>query len=209
MRSLPQNFQAACDTAFALAAAGERVRAAGGAIAREQLTVHRLEYLYEIAFLRIFIAWEDFLEESFVRYMCGFGGTAGRAARLGGAAYFPTISAAKAALYGTHQYLLWHSPKTIIARSKGYFSAGFHETVLLSNQTRVDWFSNVRHRVAHGQEDAQKKFDVATMSLNGRRYRASRVGRFLRDSDTSQTPPVRWLESIASELAALAFQVVP
>ena len=72
MPALAKHFQTACDTACRLAVAGELVRASGGVVARQEFTLPRLEYLYEIAFLRIFIAWEFFLEESFLRYMCGF-----------------------------------------------------------------------------------------------------------------------------------------
>lgn len=207
MPPLNREFQAACDRACELAAAGEQVRTLSGAA--QHITVPRLEYLYEIAYLRVFIAWESFLEESFVRYMCGFRNASGPVQRAAGAAYFATIQAARAALYGGQQFLLWHSAPKVVNRSKTHFQTGPHETVIHSSQTKVEWFSNVRHRVAHGQDDAQQKFDAATMQLAGRRYPGSRVGRFLRDSDTNKTPPLRWLESIANDLAALANQVVP
>jgi hypothetical protein len=209
MPRLAAAFAAACDTACRLAAAGEQVRVLGGTIARQHVTIARLEYLYEIAYLRIFIAWEDFLEESFLRYMCGFRNSTGPIPRAGGAAYCASISAAKTLLYSGAQFMLWHNAPRVVTRSQTHFVQGLHETVLASSQTRLEWFSNVRHRVAHGQTDAQHKFDAATMQLVGRRYPASRVGRFLRDVDQNQNAPLRWLESIANELSALASQVVP
>lgn len=208
MPPLARQFANACDTACRLAAAGEQVRVLGG-IARHHITVARLEYLYEIAYLRIFIAWEDFLEESFVRYMCGFRSAAGPAVRTAATLHCTTINAARLLLYGGQQFKLWHDAKKIVQRAQGHFVSGLHETVINSNQTRLEWFSNIRHRVAHGQKDAQQKFDAATMQLVGRRYPGSRVGRFLREFDASQNQPVRWLDSIALELAALAGQVVP
>lgn len=209
MPPLAPNFASACSTACRLAEAGEQVRVLGGTIARNHITVPRLEYLYEIAYLRIFIAWEDFLEESFVRYLCGFRSSLGPIGRAGGAAHCPSIQAARTLLYGTQQYKLWHDAQVIVKRSQGYFQNGLHETVINSSQTRLQWFANIRHRVAHGQLDAQRKFDAATVQLVGRRYPGSRVGRFLRELVANQNPPVRWLDLIASELSALALQVVP
>ena len=176
---------------------------------RGEITVPRLEYLYEIAFLRIFVAWETFLEESFLRYMCGFSSPGAQPQTSLQGAYSPNLAHARAALHGSQQYLLWHSPAKVIARSKNIFVNGAHELVVASNQARVEYFARVRHRIAHGQQDAQKKFDAATMNLVGRRYPASRVGRFLRDADPRHPLPTRWIESIAAELSGLAAQVVP
>jgi len=209
MPPLALQFRAACDAACELATAGERVRVLADPAARRELTLPRLEYLYEIAFLRMFVAWELFLEESFLRYMCGYTGfnQAPQQSVLGN--YSRTLTDARSALYGTQQYLLWHSPAKVIARSQKIFKNGVHETVISSTQARIGHFSCIRHRIAHGQLDAQKKFDAATMTLVGRRYPASRVGRFLRDADPGLTPPTRWLSSIADELANLALQVAP
>ncbi len=209
LKGIAQRFSDACGAARGLAEAGERVRVIGGASARDALTLPRLEYLYEIAYLRVFIAWEAFLEETFVRYMCGFAGTAGQMQPAGNMQHHPTIAAARGALYGSQSYLLWHNPKTVVARSKVHFVGGLHETVVQSHITRIEWFAHVRHRVAHGQNDARQKFDVATMNLAGRRYQGSRVGRFLRDTDPSVSPPARWLATIADELEGLAGQLAP
>jgi hypothetical protein len=209
MPALAKHFEAPCNAACSLASSGENVRTNGGVAMRNEITVPRLEYLYEIAFLRIFVAWETFLEESFLRYMCGFSGRTGKPQVAVRGAYSPNLAHARATLHGTYDYLLWHSPKRVIARSKSIFVNGVHELVVASNQARVDYFANMRHRIAHGQLDAQQKFDAATMNLVGRRYPGSRVGRFLRDTDPGQALPTRWLDSIAAELSALALQVVP
>jgi len=209
MPALAQHFRVACDDASRLAVAGEQIRVKGDSQIRSEMTVSRLEYLYEIAFLRMFLAWETFLEESFVRYMCGCCGLVGQPQTAVSGAYSPSISHARAVLHGNQHYLLWHSPAKVAARSKMTFVNGLHEVVLASNQSRIDCFASVRHRIAHAQLDARNKFDSATMNLAGRRYPASRVGRFLRDSDPSQPLPTRWIDAIANELVALAQQVAP
>jgi len=62
------------DRALAIAQAGETIRAVAekGSVAWKELGRGRLEALYEMAYLRLFIAWELFLEESFLRYLCGY-----------------------------------------------------------------------------------------------------------------------------------------
>lgn len=157
----------------------------------------------------MFIAWESFLEESFLRYMCGFHCKQSAPQVPNSGSHLSTLALARAALHGSQQYLLWHNPAKVVARSQSFFTQGAHETVIASNQARIEHFARARHRVAHAQQDAHRKFDQATMSLVGRRYPASRVGRFLRDRDASQPLPSRWLQTIASELVALARQIVP
>jgi hypothetical protein len=78
---------------------------------------------------------------------------------------------------------------------------------LQSSAARLAMFAAIRHRVAHGQDDAKQKFNQATMFLCGRRYRGARPGSFLRDWDTSSQPNRRWLEVISLELANLARQI--
>lgn len=72
-------FARQCDLALNLARAGEIARAASppGSIAYQQLYPARLETLYEAAYLRVFISWELFLEESFLRFLCGYSSPTG------------------------------------------------------------------------------------------------------------------------------------
>lgn len=62
------------DNALALAAAGEIVRASAtpGSAAWREVRRKRLEALYEMAYLGLFIAWEIFLEETMLRLLCGY-----------------------------------------------------------------------------------------------------------------------------------------
>jgi hypothetical protein len=78
---------------------------------------------------------------------------------------------------------------------------------VLSARSSLEVFAAVRHRIAHGQEDARRKFDLATMNLCGKRYRGSRAGKFLRDWDTSTAVSLRWLESMATGLEGLSSQI--
>jgi hypothetical protein len=82
------------------------------------------------------------------------------------------------------------------------------ETIISSNQARLDALAAVRHRIVHDQKDAKMKFDQATLLLVGRTYPASRPGKFLRDSDTGAAPPRKWIETAVIELTGLAGQMI-
>jgi hypothetical protein len=172
----------------------------------------RIETAYEMAFLRVFIAWEDVLEQSFIRYLSGYENSIGSYAPIGGITFSRSIAAAETQLYGTQHYLLWHNPNQVIARSRSFFNLGLHEQVCQSNLARLNAFAAIRHRIAHGQDDAKTKFDNATMLLVGKRYPGGRPGPFLRELEATTIPqmqPRRWIEAISAEFAALIQQIVP
>jgi hypothetical protein len=157
-----------------------RVSLPVGSIARIDFSATRLEFIYELAYLQIFIAWEIFLEETLLRYMCGYQSQFGQAVMVGGH-YFTSLPAAAAALYGGQPFLLWHNPHRVVKRCKGVIQNGRHEAILSSSSADLEDFASIRHRISHGQDDARQKFDAATMRICGQRYRGSRPGRFLRD----------------------------
>lgn len=208
MPQLAATFVRRADEAIALAYAGDIALAAAkpGTSLRKEWYVSRVEYLYEVAYLRLFNEWELFLEESFVRYLCGYVSMHGCPAPVPGGSYFGSIALAERAVLGTRDFVLWHDPITIARRAKKFLVNSKHELVISSNSGRLSDLGAIRHRIAHAQEDARRKFDGATMMLAGRRYRGGRPGRFLRDWD-SNAPPVRWLETVALELKGLAGQI--
>jgi hypothetical protein len=169
----------------------------------------RIEAAYEMAFLRVFIAWEDVLEQSFIRYLAGYANSIGQLTPAAGIGFSRDIVAAESQLFGNNQYLLWHNPLHVIKRSQKFFSMGMHEHICQSNFARLEAFAAIRHRIAHGQDDARKKFDNATMLLAGRRYHGGRPGLFLRDWDPQSTLSRKWIDVISSEFIALIRQIVP
>jgi hypothetical protein len=207
MPNLAQDFATSAIGAMDFARGIESARARlAVAEARRYLPLAQLELAYELAFLRMFTAWEDFIEQSLLRYMCGYAARHGQEQPVGGR-YCSTLSAAKAALYGNQQYLLGHNPGKIIARVAQHLRQSRHEIVIASIHGRMEHFAAIRHRIAHAQ--ASTDFDTATMALAGKRYRGSRPGRFLRDWAPHAPAPSRWIDMIAVEFKGLAFQIVP
>lgn len=169
--------------------------------------ISRLEALYELAFLRFFIAWEMFQEATFYRCLCGHMSRHGQEVPARGK-YYKTIRDAELAVLGGHSYKHWYDPSAVATRCQQHVIAGRHETTLSSHLARLQCYAAIRHRIAHGQEDARRKFDGATTMLAGKTYPGSRPGRFLRDVDPGAPTKVRWLHTIAAELSGLAGQIV-
>lgn len=209
MPGLQAEFHRQVAEAMRLAEIGEvaRAEAIAGSQTRRHLHHSRVELLYELAFLRMFLAWEAFLEQVFLRYLCGYSSRHGRAVPQAGVSLSPTLAHAEAAVLSGRDYVLWHNPLRVADRSQRMFGSCPIETVLRSSTARLEALAAVRHRIAHAQTDARRKFDAATMTIAGRRYRGARPGAFLRDRDASMTPEKRWLEQLGQELQGLAAQI--
>lgn len=201
------------NAAMSIVRAGEVAHTSGGLAIRKEWGINRLEALHELAYLRAFAAWEYVLEAVFFRFLCGYASSAGQEMLVSGT-YYPSLTAAEGAILGPRKsYLLWHSPRQVIARCQRYIRSGpglpaLQETVLASQVARLEGMASIRHRIVHDQADAKRKFDSATLQIAGRTYPASRPGRFLRDWDYSVAPPRRWLDAMIAELTALARQMV-
>jgi hypothetical protein len=211
MPNLDTAFAREAQKAIELVRAGERIRVLAGAGSELSRTwpASRMEALYELAYLRIFVAWEVFLEATFLRYLCGYSSvTHGQAALVSGITFYSTLQAAELAVLGKQQYFLWHNPTTVVNRCKGHILNGRHELVISSNLTRMQYFGDIRHRIAHLRDDVKQKFDTVTTNLATKTYKGSQPGRFLRDWVSGSSPATRWLEAIAGELTGLAGQII-
>lgn len=193
--------------AIGIVKAGEIVRSLGTPTLRHEWKMPRLEALYELAFLRVFVAWEMCLEDVFYRTLCGYASSAGQDTLVAGT-YYPSLAAAKIAVQGSWPFLLWSNPAKVIPRCQTHITSGRQEAAIASHQARLTHFASVRHRIVHGQEHAKQNFDNATLAISGRTYPASRPGKFLRDSPVSVYPKQTYLEIIFSELYGLAGQIV-
>src|SRR5579871_6074183 len=121
---LDREFAAKALLAIGVVRAGEAVRAAREPIGAREWTISRLEALYELAYLRVFAAWEAHLEAVFCRSLCGYASSAGQERLVGGRAYYPSLAAAEAAMLGGRRYLLWHSPHDGIQRGQRFIQSG-------------------------------------------------------------------------------------
>jgi hypothetical protein len=209
MPPLHQELQTRIATAVSLAEIGEvaKAEARRGSETWRNLKPPRLEALYEMAYLRVFLAWESYLADAFWRYLCGYTSQFGQATRIGNAAFLASVEKAERAVLGTQDYVLWHNPDHIIKRTNKFFSSSTIGATVASFKADLSHMAAIRHRIAHSQSDARSKFDAATKALAGRRYRGSSAGAFLRDWVSGASTPTRWLSRLASDITSVAAQI--
>jgi hypothetical protein len=162
-----------------------------------------------LAFLKAFGAWEGFLEDSFLRYLCGYSHSGGRQVLNAPHSFATTLPNAEAILLGGRSFLLWHNPRDVVSRSHTYFTNGRHEIVLNSVLSRVASFAAVRHHIAHQKRDTAAQFDSACVNLCGHQLSGSRPGRFLRKNVVHAMPPKKWFELMLTDLEGYAAQITP
>jgi hypothetical protein len=212
MPNLSGDFEAKVSQALELA---DKVEAARlllvGRTQRALLHPERVEMIYEMAFFRCYLAWEEFLEQSFVRYLAGYVSALYTPLRTGVAV--GTIAAANSVYLGGRPYKLWHDPGVVIARAAGFLVGSPHETVIRSAMADLTQYAAIRHRIAHAQSNAKNQFDSACVALIGHHVRGSKPGKLLRMAHPGPpggalNPSFRWLHQAANEYVSLAKQIV-
>jgi len=147
----------------------------------------QVEIITELAFLRIFIAWEIFLEESFIRYLVG--------AKLP-SGYSPkrfvnpsNMEVAKKIILGERrEYIKWNSASEVIARSEIYFKDGEpYGNVLQGATTDLDDMNVIRNRITHMSTISKDKFNNFVRRRFGHGIRGMTPGRFLLTPSSTQT----------------------
>ena len=196
------------DSAIGLSRTGESIR--NNPVypgIRRELTSARMELLYEMSYLRLFSAWEGFVEETLLRMLCDYRSRLYTPSFQPGITRFTDLAAARASLFRGRPYLLWYDPDDIQKRCRHYLTGSPQESVATSNKARLQWFAAIRHGIAHNAPDAMGKVDTASMALAGRRFPGSRPGKLLAAPDPSTN--LRFLYSIAAEFRNLSLQIAP
>lgn len=198
---LLENFRLNCSDALRLTSLAEK---------STSFTYTNRLHVYEAAYLLIFCAWENLLEESFIRFICSYQNKAGRQTLAPTKTFQGNLISGRAALFGSQSFLLWHSPNYSIRRSKIWFINGKHETVITSALADLEDFAAIRHYIAHRNSDCAAQFDTAARRLSGSGVLGTRAGRFLRQTtvDSLTGAKIRWIDRIYSDLDAYAKQIV-
>jgi hypothetical protein len=116
--------------------------------------------LYEAAFIRAFVAWERFLEESFMSYLLGRKPRRGRAPHR----YYrpPNRDVAWRILRemsGMRQYVDWTDPAMVQRRAEVVFSNGGRFRKLGAANQDLQGMKKVRNAISHHSGDALAKFE--------------------------------------------------
>lgn len=177
--------------------------------AASTFTYTRRLFIYEASYLLAFSAWENFLEQAFLRFLCGYSNSVGALVSCGAHPRPQTLTAAHLLVLNGQNFKLWHGPNLVVNRSKLFFTLGPHETVLMSALADIESFAAIRHFVAHRNHDTSVKFQLAATALSGSPVFGGRAGRFLRNQTTDPVTGlnVNWLDRICTDLERYAAQI--
>jgi len=141
--------------------------------------VRDVEEIAGLALLKMTLAWESFVEETFLRYLCGARSAAGVAPTLLAPKYL-NLQAAFKSLVGGAQYLGWH-PDTTVKRAAKYFDPAGDPFLAPVGGAKSDLIemADVRNRIAHRSDHSVQAFQDVVRSHFGFVPRGMTPGRFL------------------------------
>lgn len=140
--------------------------------------VRDTEEITGLALLKLTLAWESFVEDSFLRYLCGAKSAANKAPLLL-VAKEPTLNAAFKTLSGGNRYLAWQADTTIKRANKYFDAGGPYATAVNGAKSDLDDMTEVRNRIAHRSEHSVKSFQDVVRAHLGYVPAGMTPGRFL------------------------------
>jgi hypothetical protein len=167
--------------------------------------------LIEFSFLRSFLAWESFLEATFVLYLIG---KKPARRRHGPRCYFKPKNrkhALQLLLPETgRKYVDWDELSTVLLRSKRVFEDGEpFDTALSPRLNMFEQMHIVRNAVAHRSESSQLKFQKLVRDKHKYLPSGITVGDFLDSVIPSTTPPITQLDFYVDGMSKSAGILVP
>lgn len=139
--------------------------------------------LVENLFLKLFLSWEQFLEQTFIRYMCGAKTSSGYSPRR--FVQPPSLEHAINFIKRTRPYADWTVWSEVIARAELCFYKGSPFTDASGGEAQLDEMRIIRNRIAHSSRHSEEKFQETVLQKLGYTPRGMVPGRLL----LLRTPP--------------------
>lgn len=166
-----------------------------------------LKLSYELAFLRVVLSWEQFLEQCAIEFLMGKSTQSGYAEPLAQAVSRSRGDANTTLLAGA-SFVTWANPHKAcgaLDRVLGSNHAVSRMSALLrANVSLLEDIAAIRNRIAHASDASDQAFKAAVIRLSSSPALATSPGHFLRGMDGSSNPPRRYIESLASALISLS-----
>ena len=121
----------------------------------------QLNLVYELAFVRCVLAWEDFLHSSMCAYLTGARGLGGKPSQP--KARVSTLTTAEELLVGERDFLSWTGKRTVRERAGLWFENGEPYDTALKNFATYEELRKVRNRIVHRSASAQDQFSKLRM----------------------------------------------
>lgn len=155
-------------------------------LAAVRLPTYQKALVYELAFLRCFLAWEVFLEEIFYAYML-------HKPAPDGTIYARYVSPrdeqhARDIIRGEKRFATWARGSEVIKRAELFFERGepFSSGLGAASSDLADMVV-VRNRIAHQSGMAKTQFLELVRKRHGSVPRGTSAGRFLLGTDATAT----------------------
>lgn len=167
-----------------------------------------IEMVTELAFLRLLLAWENFLEESFIRYMVGSKSPSGFCpARTVTPA---TLRKALEIICGDRQYVEWISASEVIRRAERFFKDGEpYKNALESALTDLSEMNTIRNRIAHRSKSSKEKFSDLVRRKLGYGKQGMTSGRFLLTAKPMTSPQIVFFDDYVKLIETAGRIIVP
>ncbi|MEA3065943.1 MAG: hypothetical protein QOJ27_2395, partial [Sphingomonadales bacterium] len=146
--------------------------------AGRSIHVRDLEEVAGLGLLKLTLAWESFLEDSFLRYLCGAPSCAGVGPTLL-VPKEPTLRTAYSSLLGGQKYLGWQSATTLARANKCFAAGAPYASAIGGATTDLKQISAVRNRIAHRSPFSVTEFQAVVVAELGSVPRGMTPGRFL------------------------------
>lgn len=212
-RSLKTSLSAflhAIDESRRLAADAHSWASPGAGIRRPMISRQRRDSMTELAFLRAFLAWEMFLEESFVLYLVGLKPPRGRRPKR--YAFPPNVRIAAEWVIpeGSWDHAKWTTVDKVCKRAERFFvNGGPFAVILKSNQNTLNESKTIRNAIAHMSANVQTKLETLVRNKLGTLPLNVTVGAFLAMTVPRSTPPQSFLDHYLSKVEFAARRIVP
>jgi hypothetical protein len=173
-----------------------------------RFSAFHMEMVTEMAFLRAFMAWEAFLEESFVLYLWGKDPPRGRTPRR--YAQAPTRRVAEQLVVAEGRaYADWAEVQNVVGRAERFFENGEpYSGALKSQQSKLQDIKTVRNAIAHSSSYSWERFQRLTRRELGTYPPSLTVGGFLAMTIPHSSPPQSFLEFYLSVIRLVAGMIV-
>jgi hypothetical protein len=162
----------------------------------------RLQSINELSFLKLFISWEHFLEEAFIRFMCGARNSAG----LPQAKYVnpSNLGHALDMIKQKQRFVDWTVGGDVIERALLCFKDGEpFSTALGGSLTYLMDMKTIRNRIAHESKEAEEAFQNMIRQKMGYVPQGIGVGKLLM-SKIPRSNPMVLLEEYGNVLLTAA-----
>jgi len=162
----------------------------------------------ELSFLKIFVAWEQFLESSFINYMLGGETNRGRRAKR---CIFPRDSKhALSIVCEGRPFANWATPSEVIRKAELFFTKGspFKDSLSPIQETIND-MQIIRNHLAHMSVESRDKFKDLVRSELGYFPYKNTPGKFLLTKNPLTRPQIIFLRYYTDILKDATKKIIP